>query len=118
MFAAAAATSVLSLCGSPAMADSHANGSAVDSPGVVSGNDVQVPVDVPLNVCGNAVDVIAVLDPVFGNDCAARDEGGEDDSSYGSGQDEDADGGTEGSPGSRLGQRRAAPGRGAVERVR
>ncbi|WP_305144238.1 chaplin [Streptomyces sp. LUP47B] len=85
------------------MADSHANGSAVDSPGVVSGNDVQVPVDVPLNVCGNAVDVIAALDPVFGNDCAARDEGGEDDSSYGSGQDEDADGGTEGSPGAGSG---------------
>ncbi|MEV7733369.1 chaplin [Streptomyces sp. NPDC088921] len=81
------------------MADSHANGSAVDSPGVVSGNDVQVPVDAPLNVCGNAVDVIAALDPVFGNDCAVRDEGREDDSSYGSGQDEDADGGTEGSPG-------------------
>ncbi|WP_405525303.1 chaplin [Streptomyces canus] len=99
MFAAAAATSVLSLCGSPAMADSQANGSAVDSPGVVSGNDVQVPVDVPLNLCGNTVDVIAALDPAFGNDCAVRDEGAEDDSSYGSGQDEDADGGTEASPG-------------------
>src|SRR3954469_21487200 len=103
MFAAAAATSLLSLCGSPAMADSHANGSAVDSPGVVSGNDVQVPVDVPLNLCGNAVDVIAALDPVFGNDCTARDEGGQDHSSYGAGQDEDADGGTEGSPGAGSG---------------
>ncbi|MET9457216.1 chaplin [Streptomyces canus] len=101
MFAAAAATSVLSLCGSPALADSQANGSAVDSPGVVSGNDVQVPVEVPLNLCGNTIDVVAALDPAFGNDCAARDEGAEDDSSYGSGQDheEDADGGTEGSPG-------------------
>jgi hypothetical protein len=101
MFAAAAATSLLSLCGSPVMADSQANGAAVDSPGVVSGNDVQVPVEVPLNLCGNTVDVVAALDPAFGNDCAARDEGAEDDSSYGSGQDhdEDADGGTEGSPG-------------------
>ncbi|MFL5994055.1 MAG: chaplin [Streptomyces sp.] len=83
------------------MADSHANGAAVDSPGVVSGNDVQVPVDVPLNLCGNTVDVIAALDPAFGNDCAVRDEGAEDDSAYGSGHDhdEDADGGTEGSPG-------------------
>ncbi|MDT0486933.1 chaplin [Streptomyces doebereineriae] len=101
MFAAAAATSLLSLCGSPALADSQANGSAVDSPGVVSGNDVQVPVEVPLNLCGNTIDVVAALDPAFGNDCAARNEGAEDDSSYGSGQDhdEDADGGTEGSPG-------------------
>ncbi|WP_318656388.1 chaplin [Streptomyces canus] len=83
------------------MADSQANGAAVDSPGVVSGNDVQVPVEAPLNLCGNTVDVVAALDPAFGNDCAARDEGAEDDSSYGSGQDhdEDADGGTEGSPG-------------------
>ncbi|WP_405672306.1 chaplin [Streptomyces canus] len=101
IFAAAAATSVLSLCGSAAMADSQANGSAVDSPGVVSGNDVQVPVDVPLNLCGNTVDVVAALNPAFGNDCAARDEGAEDDSAYSSGHDhdEDADGGTEGSPG-------------------
>lgn len=100
MFAAAAATSLLSLCGSPALADSQANGSAADSPGVVSGNDVQVPVEAPLNVCGNTVDVAAALDPAFGNECATRDEGAEDDSSYGSGQDhEDADGGTEGSPG-------------------
>ncbi|WP_405558275.1 chaplin [Streptomyces canus] len=83
------------------MADSQANGSAVDSPGVVSGNDVQVPVEAPLNLCGNTVDVVAALDPAFGNDCAARGEGGEDDSAYGSGHDhdEDADGGTEGSPG-------------------
>ncbi|MEU0943939.1 chaplin [Streptomyces canus] len=93
------------------MADSQANGSAVDSPGVVSGNDVQVPVDVPLNLCGNTVDVIAALDPAFGNDCAARDEGGADDSAYGSGHDhdEDAHGGTEGSPGVGSGNDMQAP---------
>lgn len=42
---------------------------AEGSPGVVSGNTVQVPVDVPVNVCGNSVDVIGVLNPTFGNRC-------------------------------------------------
>ncbi|WP_329340438.1 chaplin [Streptomyces sp. NBC_01352] len=70
MVAAAAATSILSLCGSSALADSDASGAAKDSPGVASGNSVQVPVDVPVNACGNSVDVVAALNPVFGNSCA------------------------------------------------
>ncbi|MCS0603159.1 chaplin [Streptomyces sp. LP11] len=45
----------------------HAAGTAVGSPGVVSGNAVQAPVDVPVNVVGNSVDVIGVLNPAFGN---------------------------------------------------
>lgn len=69
MVAAAAATSVLSLCGSPAFADSHAEGAAQNSPGVASGNTVQVPVEVPVNVCGNSIDVVGVLNPAFGNEC-------------------------------------------------
>ncbi|MGQ4426090.1 LAXTG-anchored chaplin ChpA, partial [Streptomyces violaceoruber] len=63
MVAAAAATGILSLCGSPALADSHADGAATNSPGAVSGNALQVPVDVPVNACGNTVDVIAALNP-------------------------------------------------------
>ncbi|GAA1582999.1 MULTISPECIES: chaplin [Streptomyces] len=54
---------------SPAMADSAAEGQAVGSPGVASGNLVQVPVHVPINLCGNTVNVIAALNPVFGNTC-------------------------------------------------
>ncbi|MEV5185432.1 chaplin [Streptomyces werraensis] len=46
---------------------SHAHGKAVGSPGVISGNLVQVPVDVPVNVSGNSVNVIGVLNPAFGN---------------------------------------------------
>ncbi|WP_081237591.1 chaplin [Streptomyces viridosporus] len=42
-------------------------GKAVGSPGVVSGNLVQVPVDVPVNVSGNSVNVIGLLNPAFGN---------------------------------------------------
>ncbi|MFI8308548.1 chaplin [Streptomyces sp. NPDC085927] len=45
----------------------HADGTAVGSPGVVSGNVIQVPVDVPVNVSGNSVNVIGLLNPAFGN---------------------------------------------------
>ncbi|MEV5432975.1 chaplin [Streptomyces sp. NPDC052701] len=45
----------------------HADGQAVGSPGVASGNLVQVPVDVPVNVSGDSVNVIGVLNPAFGN---------------------------------------------------
>ncbi|EYT78085.1 chaplin [Streptomyces andamanensis] len=53
----------------PAFADSGAEGAAVGSPGVISGNTIQVPVHVPINVCGNTIDVIALLNPSFGNTC-------------------------------------------------
>lgn len=70
MVVAAAATGMLSLCGSHAFADTGAQGEAQGSPGVLSGNTVQVPVDVPVNVCGNSVDAAAALNPAFGNSCA------------------------------------------------
>jgi hypothetical protein len=69
---AAAATGILSLYATPGFADSNANGAATDSPGVASGNNVQVPVHVPVNACGNTVNVIAALNPAFGNSCANR----------------------------------------------
>jgi hypothetical protein len=53
-----------------AMADAGAQGAAVGSPGVVSGNVVQVPVDIPVNVCGNTVNLPGLLNPAFGNTCA------------------------------------------------
>ncbi|MFJ6753127.1 MULTISPECIES: chaplin [unclassified Streptomyces] len=46
-----------------------AQGAAVQSPGVGSGNLVQVPVHIPVNACGNTVSVVGVLNPAFGNDC-------------------------------------------------
>ncbi|MFI2032149.1 chaplin ChpH [Streptomyces buecherae] len=68
--AAAAATGGLLLAGAGvAAADSGAQGAAVGSPGVVSGNNVQVPVHVPVNVCGNTVSVIGLLNPAVGNTC-------------------------------------------------
>ena len=54
-----------------ASATSHsgasAQGASVSSPGVVSGNVVQVPVAVPVNVVGNTVNVVGLLNPAFGN---------------------------------------------------
>ncbi len=68
--AAAVATSGLVLAGAGlAAADSGAQGAAVHSPGVVSGNVIQVPVHVPVNVCGNTISVIGLLNPAFGNTC-------------------------------------------------
>ncbi|MGW3988581.1 chaplin [Streptomyces sp. NPDC004830] len=53
----------------PAMADAGAQGAAVGSPGVLSGNVIQVPVHIPINLCGNTVNIIALLNPAFGNAC-------------------------------------------------
>ncbi|MFI6687273.1 chaplin [Streptomyces sp. NPDC050485] len=56
-----------------AAADAGAEGVAAHSPGVVSGNAAQVPVHVPVNLCGNTVSVIGLLNPAFGNECANID---------------------------------------------
>ncbi|MFF9210951.1 MULTISPECIES: chaplin [unclassified Streptomyces] len=52
-----------------AAADAGAGAAAHGSPGVISGNVVQVPIHVPINVCGNTVDIIGLLNPAFGNTC-------------------------------------------------
>ncbi|MFJ4714563.1 chaplin family protein [Streptomyces sp. NPDC088785] len=104
----AAATGVLAVTGGYAHADSGANGSASGSPGVASGNNVQVPVEVPVNVCGNTVNVIGLLNPAIGNDCGntTPHDGGYGDESGGghhghqpSGGGAHAGGHTGGSPG-------------------
>ncbi|GLF94362.1 chaplin [Streptomyces yaizuensis] len=57
-----------------ATADAGAQGVAANSPGVLSGNLVQVPVHVPINLCGNTIDIIALLNPAFGNTCINASE--------------------------------------------
>ncbi|MFJ4770443.1 chaplin [Streptomyces uncialis] len=64
----AAAAAVAGAAG-VAAADAGAQGAAVGSPGVLSGNVVQVPVHIPVNVCGNTIDVVGILNPAFGNVC-------------------------------------------------
>ena len=68
--AAVAAGAIMALgMAAPAFADAGAEGAAVGSPGVLSGNVIQVPVHVPVNVCGNSINVVGLLNPAFGNAC-------------------------------------------------
>ncbi|QGZ48408.1 DUF320 domain-containing protein [Streptomyces sp. QHH-9511] len=60
----------LALSAGAAHAGSGAQGAAVGSPGVISGNTVQLPVHAPVNVCGNTVNVVGLLNPAYGNKCA------------------------------------------------
>ncbi|MGF1431372.1 chaplin [Kitasatospora sp. LaBMicrA B282] len=66
--ACAAGALVLGGAGAAA-ADANATGVAVGSPGVLSGNVIQVPIQVQANVCGNSVNVIGLLNPALGNTC-------------------------------------------------
>ncbi len=72
----AAASGVFAATGGGyAYADSGAQGGASQSPGVLSGNSVQVPVHVPVNACGNTVNVVGLLNPASGNKCANGSSG-------------------------------------------
>lgn len=66
-FAAASVTGVAAT----ASADNGAAafGTAVGSPGILSGNVVQVPINIPFNICGNTVSIIGVLNDAIGNRC-------------------------------------------------
>lgn len=122
MIVMAAASGILTAAGGYAHADSSADGVAANSPGVGSGNAVQVPVHVPVNLCGNTVNVIGLLNPAFGNSCAnvssGDKHGGGHDDAYGDGHGEEsghkgsgatADGKAVGSPGVLSGNLVQAP---------
>ena len=64
----------------PAWADSGADGTAAGAPGVISGNDIQLPVHVPVSGCGNTVNVVGFLNPAAGNSCG--NQGGGDTGQY------------------------------------
>ncbi|MFE3762990.1 chaplin [Streptomyces sp. NPDC059104] len=66
--AALAAVGILGATGT-AIADADANGFAVGSPGILSGNVVQVPIHIPINLCGNSINLIGALNPAGGNTC-------------------------------------------------
>ncbi|GAA4098563.1 MULTISPECIES: chaplin [Streptomyces] len=66
---AGAGAAVVMLGAGMASADAGAHGAAANSPGVLSGNLLQVPVHVPVNACGLTVNVIGLLNPNFGNTC-------------------------------------------------
>jgi LPXTG-motif cell wall-anchored protein len=70
LLVAVAASGAFVAAAGVAGAESGAQGGAAGSPGVGSGNVVQAPVNVPVNVCGNSVSVVGALNPAFGNSCA------------------------------------------------
>ena len=55
-----------------AFAADGAKGAAAHSPGILSGNLVQAPVHVPVNVTGDTISVIGSLNSAFGNVAANR----------------------------------------------
>ncbi|OIV39091.1 chaplin [Mangrovactinospora gilvigrisea] len=65
--AAGAGAALVAAGAGVASASSAAGGMAAGSPGAISGNLVQVPVHVPVNVVGNTVTGIGGLNPTFGN---------------------------------------------------
>lgn len=66
---AAATGGLLAVSAGTAAADADGRGFAAGSPGVLSGNVIQVPIHIPVNLCGNSIDVIGILNPAFGNPC-------------------------------------------------
>ncbi|MFF7990170.1 chaplin [Kitasatospora xanthocidica] len=66
----AAVVGIVAAGAGTAMASSGAEGVAAGSPGVISGNQVQIPVHIPVNLCGNTVNLVGLLNPAFGNHCA------------------------------------------------
>lgn len=78
--ATAAAGVVLAGGAGIAAADATAEGAAIGSPGVLSGNVVQVPIHIPVNICGNTVNIVGILNPAFGNVCI--NDGGLKDGHY------------------------------------
>lgn len=69
VLSAAAGIAVVGGAGVASAYGAGAAGVAQNSPGVVSGNLIQVPVDLPLNVCGNTLNVVGLLNPAAGNTC-------------------------------------------------
>ncbi|WP_307783685.1 chaplin [Streptomyces spinoverrucosus] len=75
MFAVAASGAMamaLPACAALAADGADAKAAAAGSPGLVSGNAIQLPVHLPVNICGNTVNVVGLLNPAAGNTCANK----------------------------------------------
>ncbi|MCC3776163.1 chaplin [Streptomyces sp. UNOB3_S3] len=67
---AAAGATIAGFSGS-AVADSGAFGAAAHSPGVISGNTIQIPIHLPINLCGLPINIAGLLNPASGNVCVS-----------------------------------------------
>jgi hypothetical protein len=70
--AAFAVVAVLGSAGTAFASGAGAVGGASDSPGLLSGNVIQIPINLPVNVCGNDVSILAALTGAAGNVCVNR----------------------------------------------
>ncbi|MGK5642253.1 chaplin [Streptomyces sp. URMC 126] len=57
------------VCDGPASADAGGHGAAVRSPGVLTGDLVQIPVHAPMNKCGDTGNLVGLLNPTSGGVC-------------------------------------------------
>ncbi|MGW3127833.1 chaplin family protein [Streptomyces sp. NPDC001123] len=103
MLAAAAATSILSLYGSPALAGTNPTGTAAGSPGAVSGGGVQTPASAPADHCADPAGTAAASQPAAGTSCA--NGGGADEHT----RDRAREGSGHGSEGNRGGETGTTP---------
>ncbi len=114
LLTAMATGSVLASTAGYAHAAADAHGVAANSPGVGSGNAVQVPVELPVNACGNTIDVIGLLNPAYGNDCSnvshSRSGGGTSGGGHDSGGGRHGGGSTAGSGSTASGTSSNSPG--------
>ncbi|MEY9887768.1 hypothetical protein ABIA31_001397 [Catenulispora sp. MAP5-51] len=58
---AVAAFAVLGAAGTASASGAGAIGGASDSPGLLSGNNVQIPINIPVNVCGDNIGILSAL---------------------------------------------------------
>ncbi|GLW18593.1 membrane protein [Streptomyces sp. NBRC 13847] len=68
---AAAGMALIGAAGT-ALADTGAGGAALNAPGYLSGNVLQLPINEPINTCGNTLGTPGLLNPASGNTCATR----------------------------------------------
>ncbi|CAL9522181.1 hypothetical protein SUDANB6_03874 [Streptomyces sp. enrichment culture] len=66
---AVAATSILSLCGSPAFADAQTDGAALNVPDSLSGSNAQAPDETSESACDAVADATAGMSRAFGHAC-------------------------------------------------
>lgn len=70
--AAFAAVAVLGTAGTAAASGAGAIGGAIGSPGILSGNNIQVPINLGLNVCGDNIGILSALLETEGTVCVNK----------------------------------------------
>jgi hypothetical protein len=64
-----AAFAVVGTAGTASASGAGAVGGAIGSPGILSGNNIQIPVNIPINACGDTVGILSSLLGSAGNGC-------------------------------------------------